>query len=450
MALRGRADDGHEYIGRAIAAGATAIVSEVTSRPPDGAAFATVDDTHSAAGRLAQAIRDWPARKLTNVAVTGTNGKTTVAHVLHSILETAGYQTGLLGTISYQTGPRSIPAVTTTPDPVSLAEMIDEMLSSAKTHLVMEVSSHALDQRRTAGVDFGVGIYTNLSGDHLDYHGDMERYMGAKLRLFEALSPSAWAVLNRDDPRADDFAARTNARVIWYGLSRAADVRACIERIDSAGTRFRLFAEGEELAVETGLIGRHNVQNCLAAAAAAIALGVELPAIVDALVRRSGVRGRLRRVGIDAPYCVFVDYAHTDDALFNVLGSLRPVVKGRIILVFGAGGDRDKTKRPRMGQVAERLADRIVITSDNPRSEDPRKIIEDIAGGLSELGLAKTEIEPDRRLGIELAITHAKPDDVVLIAGKGHETYQLIGSKRFDFDDVEVAEAIMRPQGVPK
>lgn len=443
IAVRGGAEDGHRYIPAAIGAGAAAVVCEDPSAADPARPCAVVADTHRVAGRLSQAIRGWPGRKLTCVGVTGTNGKTTVAHMIRSVLEAGGCDVALLGTISYETGAVKRDAVTTTPDPVALAEMTGEMVAAGKTHLVMEVSSHALDQDRTGGLDFAVGVYTNFSGDHLDYHGDMEAYLAAKLRLFSQLDSEATAVLNRDDAMGDRFACATPAKVEWYGLSDAADVHARIERVDIDGSRFTLICDGREVPVTTAMIGRCNVQNLLAAAAAGRALGVDLNTIAEALGRIERVRGRLERVDVDAPYRILVDYAHTDDALRNVLEALRPVIAGRLIVVFGCGGDRDRTKRPRMGRIAERYADRIVITSDNPRSEDPSAIIEQIVSGLTGGGRTKTDIAPDRRAAIELAVGLARPGDLVLIAGKGHETYQTVAGKRLDFDDVRVASEIV-------
>jgi len=449
VAVRGWKDDGHKYIAEAIEAGASAVVCQDAAFVPNGAACAALDETRSAAGRIAQAMYGWPSRKLPTLGITGTNGKTTVAYMIRSILRAAGHDPALLGTIAYETGRQNLPAVTTTPDPIRLAEMTAEMVAAGKTHLVMEVSSHALEQRRTAGLDFCVGVYTNLSGDHLDYHGDMDSYLSAKLLLFEGLSSQAVAVLNRDDAHGEAFAAATTAKVRWYGLGPRADVRAGVERSDTAGSRFVLSCAEGQVTVETPMIGRYNVQNCLAAAAACMALNVELQIIAEALGKLRCVPGRLERVRTDGPYQVFVDYAHTDDALRNVLGSLRSVVEGRIILVFGCGGDRDRTKRPRMAKAAEELADRIVITSDNPRSEDPDAIIKDIVAGLGPEGMAKAGIEPDRRAAIALAVAAAEAGDVVLIAGKGHESYQIIGQERFDFDDVKVAEQVIcRREGV--
>ena len=443
VAVRGVDDDGHRYIRQAVDAGAAAVVCEdpAGTRP---AASAVVCCSRPVVGPLAQAIRGWPSRKLVNVAVTGTNGKTTVTYLIRSILRAAGRPTALLGTIEYDTDGSAAPARTTTPGAVALAEMTAEALAAGKSHMVMEASSHALDQDRTAGIDFQAAVFTNLTGDHLDYHKTMDEYLAAKRRLFEGLGRQAVAIINRDDPAADAIAAATRAVPLWYGLSAAADLHARIDNIDGTGTCFNLAYQDLDMACRTQLIGRHNVFNCLAAAGACLGLGVDLATVAQALASCRSVRGRLERINVPAPYQVFVDYAHTDDALRNVLSSLRPITRGRIVLVFGCGGERDSSKRPRMAKVAEQLADRIFITSDNPRHERPEAIIDDILGGLGAAGRGKTGVEADRGKAIELAINDAMPDDLVLIAGKGHETYQDLGGRKVHFDDVETAGQVVR------
>ncbi len=452
VAVRGTAADGHKFIPGALAAGASAVVCEDASAVPPGTAVAAVDNARLAAGKLAQAIRGWPARRLTCIGVTGTKGKSTVAILARAALEAAGCPAGLFGTISYETGVRSIAAGTTTPDPFELADMTAEVVGSGRRHLVMEVSSHALDQDRTAGLEFQVGVFTNLTGDHLDYHQTMAAYLAAKTRLFEQLAPTATAVINRDAPSVEGLAlppgeiiARsTKAKVLWYGLSPAADMWARIDRIDSGGTDFVVSWGGEKTAVHVPLIGRYNVLNCLAAASGAVAAGVDLATALGGIAGVRGVRGRLERVPGEAPFDVFVDYAHTDDALRNVLGAMRPLTRGRLIVVFGCGGDRDRTKRPRMARVAEELADAIVVTSDNPRGEKPEAIIDEVRAGFTQAGRARAIIQSDRRAAIGAALAAAKAGDVVLIAGKGHEDYQILGKERIHFDDVEVAAEWIR------
>jgi UDP-N-acetylmuramoyl-L-alanyl-D-glutamate--2,6-diaminopimelate ligase len=444
VAIRGPLADGHDHIASAVAAGATVVVCQEASRAPAGVARAVVADSASAAGPLAQAILGWPSRRLTNIAVTGTKGKSTVTYMVRSILEQDGRPTGLLGTISYQTGRRSVPAGNTTPGAVELAGLCHEMVAAGMTHLVMETSSHALHQGRTAGIDFAAGVFTNLSGEHMDYHRTMHEYLDAKAILFERLGESAAAVVNADDPAGREIARRTRARLCRYGLGDDVDLRGRIESLEPTGTWFVMDWAGCRQRVFTPLIGRHNVYNGLAAAGACLALGVDLETAARGLEALRRVPGRMERVGGEGCFQVFVDYAHTDDALQKALESLAPLRRGRVILVFGCGGDRDRTKRPRMARVAQRLADRIVVTSDNPRTEDPLAIIDQIVSGLDADGRSRTTIEPDRRRAIELAIDAAQAGDIVLIAGKGHENYQIIGTARIGFDDVEVAQECLR------
>ncbi len=445
VAVRGASEDGRKYIPAAIAAGCSAVVCDDVSAVPDGIPMANVPNTRIAVARLAQAFRGWPSRKLTTVAVTGTNGKTTTTCLIRDILLAAGHQPALLGTISYETGTRAVEANQTTPDPIALADMTAEMVAAGRTHLVMETSSHALHQDRTCGLEFRVGVFTNLTGDHLDYHKTMEEYLLAKRRLFEQLPAGGAAVINQDDPVASRLATATAAHVTMVGLSPAADLRARILDISAGGTKFEMThaMTGRSAVVDSPLIGRHNVYNCLGAAGACLALGVDIQKIADVLATVKIVPGRLERVHVDAPYQVFVDYAHTDDALVNVLGALRPVTRGRIILVFGCGGDRDSTKRPRMAKVAQQMADKVFVTSDNPRTEQPAAVIEQIRAGFSADGLAKVHFEIDRRTAIEKAISSAAEGDIVLIAGKGHEKYQIFGKDKHHFDDVEVAQQVM-------
>ena len=444
VAVRGPERDGHDHIASAVAAGASAVVCQDAARLPAGVAHAVVADSATAAGLLAQAILGWPSRRLTSIAVTGTKGKSTVTYMIRSILEQAGLRTGLLGTISYQTGLTSHPAGNTTPGAVELAGLCDEVVRAGWTHLVMEVSSHALHQRRTAGLAFAAGVFTNLSGEHMDYHHTMAEYLSAKALLFEGLGASATAVVNADDPAGRQIGVRTRAKLCWYGLEDGADLRARIDSLEAAGTRFKMDFAGRSEPVFTPLIGRHNVYNCLSAAGACLAVGGDLATVARGLEALSYVPGRMQRVSGGQDFQVFVDYAHTDDSLEKALESLAPLRRGKVILVFGCGGDRDRTKRPRMARVAQQLADRIVVTSDNPRTEDPQAIIDQIVAGLDADGLARAAIEPDRRRAIECAIAGAAPGDIVLIAGKGHEDYQIVGTTKIHFDDVEVAAGCLR------
>ena len=459
VAVRGANQDAHQFIPAAVAAGCSAVVCEDASSAAPGTPLAVVENSRVAVARLAQAIRGWPSRKLTCVGVTGTNGKSTTVCLIRDILLAAGHRPALLGTIFYETGGRTVEADQTTPDPIALADMTAEMAAAGKTHLVMEASSHALHQDRCAGLEFKVGVFTNLTGDHLDYHKTMADYLLAKRRLFEGLSGDAAAVLNLDDPASESLAAAARdrkARVITYGLQPAAELYARVERLDASGTQFALVCPQETVIVRTPLIGRHNVSNCLAAAGACVAMGIDIEFVAGVLGQVKIVPGRLERVQGQRPFSVFVDYAHTDDALVNVLGALKSVTKGRLILVFGCGGDRDRTKRPRMAAVAEKLADEVIVTSDNPRTENPQAIIDEILvgfspGALRGMGVSPTRIrvQTDRRQAIASAIGMARAGDVVLIAGKGHEKYQIVGTQKHHFDDVEVAREVMA-NGRPK
>jgi UDP-N-acetylmuramoyl-L-alanyl-D-glutamate--2,6-diaminopimelate ligase len=327
----------------------------------------------------------------------------------------------------------------TTPGPLQLAAMLRECVDAGATAAVLEVSSHALDQKRTDGLMFAAAAFTNLTQDHLDYHKSMESYAAAKARLFSGLSPEAVAVLNRDDPAWELMGRECRARIVTCGLSRDADIGATITRDAVGGTLYRMQIEGRELALENALVGRHNVYNAMAAAGLARAAGVELDAIAAGLGALRSVPGRLQRVPCVQGVDVFVDYAHSDDAIRNVARVLRPLTRKRLILVFGCGGDRDPTKRPRMALAAAEFADAILVTSDNPRSEEPRAIIDQILAGFDAEARRKEVVEPDRRAAIFTALDCAEEGDVVLIAGKGHETYQEVGGTRLPFDDVEVA-----------
>jgi len=450
IAAKGETTDGHAFIRQAVAAGASAIICQDDSLTDPDVACAVLDDTRAWAGPIAQAFHGWPSRRLTTIGITGTKGKSTTAYILRSILTHVGRKAAVLGTIEYNTGGRSIPAPNTTPDGVQLASLCAESLNAGCTHLVMEVSSHALDQHRVAGMEFNVGVFTNLSGDHMDYHKNADAYFAAKRKLFEGLSPSSVGVINVDDDRAASLVRAVCGRVITYGIRGKCDLRAQIERIDSSGMRMALCMQGERRVIRTSLLGTHNAYNCLAAAGAAVALGLGFEAVAEALEQDIKVPGRLESVETHAGFRVLVDYAHTDDSLRNVLSLTRELcAKGRIIVVFGCGGDRDRTKRPRMARVAEELADVLVVTSDNPRTESPQSIIDEVVGGFTPQGRRKAIVEIDRRSAIALAVNEAREGDIVLIAGKGHETYQIIGAAREHFDDREVAaQAVAAREGV--
>lgn len=451
IAVSGHETDGHQFVSDAVTRGASAVLVDRAVEAVGGVPVVRVPDTRVAAARLAAVFygvaRSQAEGRLRVVAVTGTNGKSTFCYLTRSVVSAAGHACALLGTVEYDLIDRSIPALVTTPGPVALAGYAAEAMAAGAEVIVLEASSHALDQHRTDGLAVEVGVFTNLSGDHLDYHGNEADYLTAKKRLFDGLDDGSVAVLNVDDPASERVAAACKARRVTYGLNPLGDVHARIGEITAEGSRFELITPAGVTEVTTRLVGRHNVVNCLAAASAGIALGVDLEAIREGLASVKRVSGRLERVARDGAVgdpTVLVDYAHTDDALRNVLSALHPLKRGRLIVVFGCGGDRDRTKRPRMARSAGEYADDVVVTSDNPRTEEPEAIIEEIVAGFEARDLQRVTIEPDRRKAVERAIGNAGPDDVVLIAGKGHETYQVLGRRRVPFDDREVALACLQ------
>jgi len=369
------------------------------------------------------------------IGVTGTNGKSTVCHLLRAVLETTSTRCALIGTVEVDLVGRSCEASLTTPPAVELSQHLVEAAQHGASWAVMEASSHALDQHRCAGVRFRAGVFTNLTGDHRDYHATVDHYRNAKKRLFDDLPDDAAAIINADDPAGDVMLGATRAEPWRFGFGTGAGVRADNVRCAELGHR-EMFLP---------LVGRHNVANALAAGAAALAVGVDLDDVVQGLEQVKPVPGRLERIEIDASSpTVLVDYAHTDDALRNVLEAVRPITKRRLIVVFGCGGDRDATKRPRMGRVAAQLADEIVVTNDNPRTESPQRILDDVLTGVDPVDRPRVLVEPDRRNAIDLAIDHGGPGDVVLLAGKGHETYQIIGTEYLPFNDRQVAVEALR------
>jgi UDP-N-acetylmuramoyl-L-alanyl-D-glutamate--2,6-diaminopimelate ligase len=444
VAVPGTKVDGHQFIQMALDSGASAIMAEHALTLPAAVPLLVVRGAREALALAAHVLAGSPTERLTVCGITGTSGKTTTAFLVRSILEQAGWPTGLLGTVAYVIGRREIPSDMTTPDANDLAGYFAQMVEAGLKAAVMEVSSHALDQRRTAGIRFSVAAFTNLSPEHRDYHLTMDDYRAAKGRLFEMLDPQAAAVLNADDPVSAYYKQVTHARVLWYGLKGGVDVTAEDVRLSLSGTRFMLVTPRGRAEARTALLGLHNVQNCLAAAAVGEALGLPLEKIVAGIAALPMVRGRLEAVPGDRPFTVLVDYAHKTDALEHCLGTVHDLVHGhgRLIAVFGCGGNRDRKKRPDMAKVAERLADRVIVTSDNPRNEEPQAIAAEIVAGFS--SMQKVTVELDRRAAIALAISEARPGDAVVIAGKGHETYQQIGDVKRPFDDREVAAEILR------
>jgi UDP-N-acetylmuramoyl-L-alanyl-D-glutamate--2,6-diaminopimelate ligase len=443
VAVKGTAYDGHDFIDQALANGARYIVcqnDEHHTTQKSRHELVIVDDTTEAAAILAQAAVGNPASKLMNLAVTGTNGKTTVAFLVRSIIQKAGHKCGLIGTILYDTCSGSTyQAPLTTPDCLDIAAKQQEMVRNGAKYMVTEASSHSLSQNRLAQINFRAAAFTNLSGDHLDYHKTKEEYLAAKTRLFSALALEATAVLNKQSPETEFIAAHTSASLLWYAIGEKTDLTAHIESMDITGTAFNLEHAGQSVSVRTPLLGLYNVSNCLAAAGLCLAAGFDAETIAAGLSALETIPGRLEKIDA-SDFSIIIDYAHTDDALKNVLTTLKPLCKGKLWVVFGCGGDRDRTKRPRMARVAEELADYVIVTSDNPRTENPSDIIDEIIAGFEKKETQTIAIEPDRKKAIEMAIDSAEKDDTVLIAGKGHEDYQIIGKQKFHFSDKEIAQ----------
>jgi UDP-N-acetylmuramoyl-L-alanyl-D-glutamate--2,6-diaminopimelate ligase len=458
VALRGLKVDGTAFAVQALGRGAIAVVSETPRPATVDAPWIVVTDARRAIARLADAFFGHPSRDLRLIGVTGTNGKTTTAYLVSAIFEAAAIHCGMLGTIVYRVGAEERTATRTTPESADVQQMLREMVTAGCGACAMEVSSHALAQHRVDDMRFTCAVFTNLTRDHLDFHRDMESYFLAKRRLFELLPTDGVAVVNTDDPKGVELAAMTNTR-LTYGLDRPADLRPQKLSYSLRGLRFEAVTPAGTIAVDSQLVGRPNVYNTLAAIGVALASGLEPAVIERGLAQAGSVPGRFQVVSEAADdVTVVVDYAHTDDALRNLLETARPLASQRLITVFGAGGERDRSKRPLMGAVAARLSDLVIVTSDNPRGEDPKEIIEEIKRGIAvpaertrpaESREGQPKYTPpratpymtivDRKQAIERAIALAKSDDVVLIAGKGHEKYQTIGERDLPFDDVAVA-----------
>ena len=434
IAKRGAKFDGNSFVPLAVANGAICVVTDLFD-PSLTVPQIVVKDVVVFEAKLADAFYGSPSKKLQLVGVTGTSGKTTVTYLLRNMFEQFGISTGLVGTVSYIAGNFHTDASNTTPDVITNQNLLSEMVRSKMTACAMEVSSHALDQGRVLGLEFATAVFTNLTHEHLDYHETMDRYAAAKNILFRSLNEDSVAVANAEDPHLKAVIANTKARVVTFGFTPAADVMAS-QIVLGRKTSFLLSYQKESLFVEMPLIGRFNVSNALAAAAVFLAHGYSLRAVADALSNTAPPPGRLEKVPNSLGLSIYVDYAHKEDALRKVLPAVRESTKGRIITVFGCGGDRDRLKRPLMAKAVEELADIAIVTSDNPRSEDPLAIIKEVVSGFSE---GVYHIEPDREKAILQAIRLANKDDSVLIAGKGHEKQQIFATAAYPFDDVETA-----------
>lgn len=450
--ISGTADDGHRYAPQAAAAGAAALVVErvLDIELPQ----IVVKEARYALAVLANAYYEHPSEQMRLIGVTGTNGKTTTTFLIEKILSDAGLSTGVIGTIEMRYAGETYPMSGTTPSACDLQHSLRDMVDKGVKACAVEVSSHALHQGRVQGCRFRTAIFTNLTQDHLDYHGTMEAYREAKGLFFSRLGNTfaekeeerSYAVLNADDPASSYFRSITSAETIMYGMHENADVRASDIKITAKGTSFQVDTFRGSQRVELKMVGKFNVYNALAAICAGLIEGIELAKIVASLESVPGVAGRVEAVNAGQLFSVIVDYAHTPDGLENVLSTVKEFAEGHIYCVFGCGGDRDRKKRPIMGQIAAKYADYLLVTSDNPRTEDPDLILLDIEAGLKEdqVSADRYELIVDRRAAITKAIEMASPKDVVLIAGKGHETYQLIGKDILDFDDRLVAEEAIR------
>ena len=453
VAMRGESSDGNRFIAQAIAAGAVAVVTDDPSQRPQDVAWAHVTHGRRALAVVSANFYQHPAKELGVTGITGTNGKSTTAFLLESILNAAGRKSALVGTIEYHVAGKILPAPHTTPEALDIQRIFCDSVNASATEAVMEVSSHALAQERVYGVPFDVAVFTNLTRDHLDYHNTMDEYFAAKQVLFAGCGapPSRVAATNVDDEygaQLVNFCRKLGSEVLTYGLHKA-DFHVSKLDVSTRGTRFDLVTPDESITVASPLIGRVNAYNILAAAAAAYARGCSAEEIARGAGDLARVPGRFERVDCGQPFTVAVDYAHTDDALHNLTALARDLVKpnaGRVITVFGCGGDRDRSKRPLMGEAAGKGSDFVVLTSDNPRSEDPLVIINDAVIGLQRSGVTY-KTEPDRTAGIRLALGEARKGDIVLIAGKGHEKVQISRDGSTPFDDRQVAADCLRELG---
>ncbi|WP_216830876.1 UDP-N-acetylmuramoyl-L-alanyl-D-glutamate--2,6-diaminopimelate ligase [Alkalihalobacterium elongatum] len=444
ICIKGYTVDGHDYVDQALSNGASAIIAErkVNATVP----VIIVNDTKRAMAILSNHFYAHPTKKLSLIGITGTNGKTTVTHLIEKVLNDVGERTGLIGTMYTKISDRTYETKNTTPESLTLQKTFKQMVDEEVDTAIMEVSSHALHLGRVRGCDFNIAVFTNLTPDHLDYHETMEAYKYAKGLLFSQLgntydhTSTKIAILNDDDDASNEYKKMTAAQVITYGINDTSDVRAKDIKMTSGGTTFTLTTPEGETNVELKLIGKFSVYNALAATAACLAHGIRLEDIKRSLEGVEGVSGRFETVDAGQDFTVIVDYAHTADSLENVLTTVKELAKGNIYCVVGCGGDRDRTKRPIMAQIAVKYANKAIFTSDNPRSEQPEQILKDMEAGVKSNNFISVI---DRKEAIEHAISQAKENDVVLIAGKGHETYQIVGNEVIDFDDRQVARAII-------
>lgn len=444
VAVRGFTHDGHAFVPQAVARGAAAVVVERVLDIPDGVVQVQVPDTRLALALLGSAYYGHPSRQLKVIGITGTNGKGTTAYLIEALLAAAGVRCGIIGTMGAKLGEdRTIGLDRTTPEALDLQRLLRQMVDERMQYAVVEVASHALALHRVAGTRFTGAVFTNLTQDHLDFHKTLDEYRAAKRRLFEMVEPAGSSVVNADDPSGEVMVRASRAPVITYAIDREARIRASGIHLRLDGMDYAVATPQGTVRIASRLQGRFNVYNSLAAIGVALSEGVPLETIPRVLSGFAGVPGRFEAVHEGQRFGVVVDYAHTPDGLENVLRTARDFVRGRTIVVFGAGGDRDRTKRPKMGAIASALADVVIVTSDNPRTEQPAAIIEEILGGIRDRS-RPLEVEPDRRKAIFRAIQLAQPGDFVIIAGKGHEPYQEIDGVKHPFDDRLVAREALK------
>ncbi len=448
FAFPGSRIDGRAFARDALARGALAVVSELDPPPEFAGVWLQVEHGRRALAIAARNFYGRPDERLGLTGITGTNGKTTTSYLVDAVLRAAGHMTALVGTIEYHLAGKVLKAVNTTPESLDLMRLFSELEQAGGTHVTMEVSSHALELGRVFGLRFHTAVFTNLTRDHLDFHGTMEGYFAAKHKLFEGAGgpPPEWAVLNRDDPYARRIKLANQTRTVWYGLGHEAELRA--QHISSGIQGLRFGAQFHKLRfpIESPLIGKINVYNILAACGVGLTYGIAPETIARGIAQLRAVPGRFERVDEGQPFTVVVDYAHTDDALRNVIAVARGLNPRRVITLFGCGGDRDRTKRPLMGQAAAEGSDFVVLTSDNPRSEDPLAIMNDALVGIRRVDVPHV-VEPDRAAAIARALKEAREGDIVILAGKGHETYQVLKDRTIAFDDRAVARELLRGYG---
>ena len=443
IAIVGTQSDGHKFIKNAEDSGASAIVCEqLPKKLNDDITYIRVPDSSLAIGLIASNFYDNPSEKLDLIGITGTNGKTTCATLLYDLFRLLGYKTGLISTVNIRVLHKTYPSTHTTPDALRINEVLHEMVSHGCTHVFMEVSSHALDQNRTSGLTFKVGVFTNISRDHLDYHDSFDQYISCKKKLFDGLSNEGYAIINYDDKHGETMGEDSNAQILSYGLKDSTDFKCKVLENDISGLTVEI--DGHE--VTSRLVGRFNAYNLLTAYAVAKCLGQDELSILTILSSVKAPQGRFEYFVSDHKITAVIDYAHTPDALENVLKTIVDLRKGKekIFTVFGCGGNRDKGKRPLMGEIASKFSDQIIITSDNPRNEDPESIIENIYSGIPIKNQEKVLTIKDRKEAISVACKMASSGDIILIAGKGHENYQIIGSETLQFDDMENAVEILK------